>query len=162
MKPIISQFKDKPLGKWLTTKFEAFLIGLRGLSSLEDLVIVGLLSILIWLIEGVALYFITLAFALSISPEKIALLLVIVTISTMIPSGPGFIGTFQYAYVLAFGLFDINKDIAIAASIITQLVFFIIVNPVGIGILLKHNISLRGAVEAVVKLDNSSGQGRGL
>ena len=51
MKPITSQFRDKPFGKWLTTKFEGFLIGLRGLSSLEDLVIVGLLSILIWLIE---------------------------------------------------------------------------------------------------------------
>lgn len=156
MKPIISRFDDKHLGKWLTTKFESFLIGLRGLSSLGDLVIVGLLSILIWLIEGVALYFVTLAFALSISPEEVALLLVIVTISTMIPSGPGFIGTFQYAYVLSFGLFGISKDIAIAASIITQVVFFIIVNPIGIGILLKHNISLRGAEEAVVECDNSS------
>jgi uncharacterized membrane protein YbhN (UPF0104 family) len=97
VKPITSQFRDKPFGKWLTTKFEGFLIGLRGLSSLEDLVIVGLLSRLIWLIEGVAQYFITLAFALTIYPEEIALLLVIVTISTMMPSGPGFIGTFQYA-----------------------------------------------------------------
>jgi uncharacterized protein (TIRG00374 family) len=162
MRAILSRFKNIPLGKWATGKSEAFLDGLRGLSSLEDLVMVGLLSILIWLIEGITLYFISLAFALSISPEKIALLLVIVTISTMIPSGPGFVGTFQYAYVLSFGLFDISKDIAIAASIITQLVFFIIVNPVGIGILLKHNISLRSAQEAVVKLDNSSKQGRGL
>jgi glycosyltransferase 2 family protein len=162
MESIISRLKDRFLGKWLTTKFEAFLIGLRGLSSLKDLVLVGLLSILIWFIEGVTLYVITVAFALRISPEEIALLLVIVTISTMIPSGPGFIGTFQYAYVLAFALFGINKDIAIAASIITQLVFFIIVNPVGIGILLKHNLSLRGAEEAVVRFDDSSKQGRGL
>lgn len=162
MRAIISRFKETSLGKWFSSKSEAFLNGLRGLSSLEDFAIVGLLSVLIWLIEGIALYFITLAFALSLSPEKIALLLVIVTISTMIPSGPGFIGTFQYAYVLSFGLFDISKDIAIAASVVTQVVFFIIVNPIGIGILLKHNISLRSAEEAVVELDNSSKQGRGL
>src|SRR3989337_2883395 len=56
---------------------------------------------------------------------------------------PGFIGTFQYAFVLSFGLLGIAKETAIAVSIATQLVFFSIVNPVGIGLLWKHNLSLR-------------------
>jgi uncharacterized protein (TIRG00374 family) len=121
---LLSSLNHESLGKWPANKFEAFLLGLRGLFSLEVLVAVGLLSFLIWFIEGVALYLVTLAFALSLSTEEIALLLVIVTISTMIPSGTGFIGTFRYASVLSFGLFGITKEVAIVASFTTQLVFF--------------------------------------
>lgn len=141
--PLISRLRDKTPGKWLSDKFEAFLIGLRGINSLGNFTVVGLLSLLIWLIEGVVLYLVTQAFSLSLSFADLALLLAIINFSTMVPSGPGFIGTFQYAWVLSFGLFGINKELAIAASIITQLVFFIVVNPVGIGLLLKYNLSLR-------------------
>ena len=140
---LLSRLKDKPGGKWLSTKFGAFLIGLHGLSSPADFAVVGILSALIWLVEGVVLYLVTLAFGLSLSPAGIALVLVIINFSTMIPSGPGFIGTFQYAFVLSFGLLGIAKETAIAVSIATQLVFFSIVNPVGIGLLWKHNLSLR-------------------
>ncbi|MGH7801606.1 MAG: lysylphosphatidylglycerol synthase transmembrane domain-containing protein [Thermodesulfobacteriota bacterium] len=149
--PLLSRLRDKPVGKWLSTKFEEFLIGLKGLSSPVDFAFVGFFSALIWLVEGVVLYLITMAFGLSLSPSGIALVLVIINFSTMIPSGPGFIGTFQYAFVLSFGLFSISKEMAIAASIVTQLVFFSIVNPVGIGLLWKHNLSLRKAQEVMLK-----------
>jgi hypothetical protein len=152
--PHLSTLKDKPWGKWLTAKYWAFLLGLKGLSSPADFASVGVLSGLIWLIEGLVLYLVTLAFGLSFSTQDIALVLVIINLSTMIPSGPGFIGTFQYAFVLSFGLFGISKEVAIATSIATQLVFFCIVNPVGIGLLWKHNLTLRRAEEVVVKLDN--------
>ena len=152
----LSRFKDRSLYKLLTPKFKSFLIGLRGLSSIEDSAVVGINSVLIWLLEGVVLYIIILSFGLSFSLASTALVLVIISFSTMIPSGPGFIGTFQYAFVLSFGLFGINKETAIAVSIVTQLVFFIIVNPLGIGLLWKHNLSLRKALGVVVKLENSS------
>jgi hypothetical protein len=80
----------------------------------------------------------------------------------MIPTGTGFIGAFRYASILSFGLFGITKEVAIAGSFITQFVFFIIVIPVGIGILLKHNLFLGNAQGVVVKLDNSSGYRGGL
>ncbi len=151
---LLSSLIDKPWGRWLFTKFGAFVIGLRGLSSPADLAVVGTLSALIWFVEGVVLYLVTLAFGLSLSTAGIALVLVIINFSTMIPSGPGFIGTFQYAFVLSFGLLGIAKETAIAVSLVTQLVFFIIVNPVGIGLLWKHNLSLRRAEQVVVKLEN--------
>ena len=154
--PLLSSLKDKPWGRWLITKLGAFLIGLRGLSSPADFAVIGSLSALIWFVEGVVLYLVTLAFGLSLSPAGIALVLVIINFSTMIPSGPGFIGTFQYAFVLSFGLLGIAKETAIAVSIATQLVFFSIVNPVGISLLWKHNLSLRRAQEVVVKLDDLS------
>ena len=154
--PLLSSLQDKPWGRWLITKFGAFLIGLRGLSSPADFAVIGTLSALIWFVEGVVLYLVTLAFGLSLSPAGIALVLVIINFSTMIPSGPGFIGTFQYAFVLSFGLLGIAKETAIAVSIATQLVFFSIVNPVGIGLLWKHNLSLRRAQEVMVKLKDLS------
>ncbi|MGH7889628.1 MAG: lysylphosphatidylglycerol synthase transmembrane domain-containing protein, partial [Thermodesulfobacteriota bacterium] len=148
---LLSGLRDKPGGKWLSTKFEDFLIGLKGLSSPADFAFVGFFSALIWLVEGVVLYLITMAFGLSLSPSDIALVLVIINFSTMIPSGPGFIGTLQYGFVLSFGLLGIAKETAIAVSIATQLVFFSIVNPVGIILLWKHNLSLRRAQEVMVK-----------
>ncbi|MDA2919654.1 flippase-like domain-containing protein [Desulfobacterota bacterium AH_259_B03_O07] len=153
---LLSRHNYKSLGKWLTNKFEAFLIGLRGISSPDGFAIVWIFSALIWLLEGLVIYLIILAFGLSLSLAHTALVLVIINFSTMIPSGPGFIGTFQFAFVLSFALFGIKKEMAIAVSIITQLVFFIIVNPVGIGLLWKHNLSLRRTHRSLVKLDDLS------
>jgi uncharacterized membrane protein YbhN (UPF0104 family) len=43
-----------------------------------------------------------------------------VTLGTTLPSGPGYIGPYQYAFVLALGLFAISREEALAISVAAQ------------------------------------------
>ena len=59
-------------------------------------------------------------------------LLVVTGIGVMIPSAPGYIGTFQLFSVLALGLFSISKVEALSMSIFLHFSEYLIVTTLGL------------------------------
>ena len=79
------------------------------------------LSALIWLLEGTALWAMLNAVGVYLGWQQMLSVIGVVSLSTLLPSPPGFVGTYQYAFVLIIGLMGYTAAQGIAAATATQL-----------------------------------------
>jgi uncharacterized protein (TIRG00374 family) len=92
------------------------------------------LSLLIWLLEGLALWSVLRAVQVSLAWQQILTVLGVTSLSTLIPSAPGYIGTYQYAYAFTLNLFGYEPAQGIAAATAFQVFLFGSVTLIGIGL----------------------------
>jgi uncharacterized protein (TIRG00374 family) len=84
------------------------------------------LTLLIWLCEGFTTFLVIQSFGIKIGIIAGLFVVCLTTFSTLIPAGPANIGTYQFGYIMALKLFDVNKETAFAVSIINQFVTIIL------------------------------------
>ena len=77
-----------------------------------------LLSIVIWLVDVLAIYLLFLAFGFDLPVAAAFVLMIILIIGIAIPAAPGFIGNWHYFCILGLGLFGIPKTDALTFAII--------------------------------------------
>lgn len=65
------------------------------------------------------------------------------TFSTMLPSTSVFLGPYQVAYIMALGIFGIEKSTALAISTVHQMILAVMLTVIGGYCLLKFNISMK-------------------
>ena len=111
---------------WLPARFavmvERFASGLRSLNSVSALFWVVFFSFAVWSML-VGYYWLLLRACGFTLPFDAALLVTVFTVfAAAVPAAPGFVGTFQYAVVLALSFFDVPKGEALGFSIIAHLV----------------------------------------
>ena len=75
--------------------YKRFMEGLGSLRSGRDLLMIFATSIVVWLLETVKFWFVMQAFSFSVSFLGLMLTNGIVNLVTMLPSAPGYIGTFD-------------------------------------------------------------------
>lgn len=140
----ITKFIPKSIQHHIETILFSFMSGLGVLSSIKVFVFLIFTSICTWFIEWSVLFIIISGFEAlhPIRPIIIAFLLVMAAFSTMIPSGPGFVGPYQYAFILALSLASISKDTAVAVAITTQAVMMTPVVCIGMILLWKSHLRL--------------------
>lgn len=135
--PDIIQEKVEP-------RMKAFVDGLGVLTSIKGFLFILLTSIIAWFLEWATMYIIVTGFNLPeiITPLTIAFLVVLVAFSTMIPSGPAFVGPYQYAYILALGFSQVPDGSALAIAVTTQFIMMAPVIVVGMVLLWKSHLKL--------------------
>jgi glycosyltransferase 2 family protein len=113
-----------------------------GVSVFRDggLFAVFLLSSCVWLLEALSVWCILNAIGVSVGFGALALITSVATLATLLPSSPAYIGTYQYAYVFAFGLLGHGAAEAVAASTAAQVLLLGSVTVVGLGLYIAHNI----------------------
>jgi len=114
---------------------ENFVNGLGMTTSSSSIAQVCGVSLLIWLVEYAVFWCAMWSLRTSWPWEALAVLLVVANLATLIPSGPGYVGTFQYAFLLSLGMFGVKPNVAVAYSLLVQFVFFATVIPVGLTVL---------------------------
>lgn len=121
----------------------------RGIGSLRGPLFrqAVLLSAVIWLLEGAVLWAVLQAVDVALNWQQMLLLVGVVSLSTLLPSAPGFVGTYQYAYVLTLELFDYPPAQGIAAATATQIFLMGSVTLVGLGLYLGTRWWRLGAVQ---------------
>lgn len=138
------------LPEFIRTKLEtivtSFIDGLGVITSFRTLLFIILTSISAWFLEWATMFYIVSGFNLDkpVAISTIAFLVVLVAFSTMIPSGPAFVGPYQYAFILALDMSSIAKDTALGIAVTTQ---FIMVGPVvviGMILLWHSHLSFKG------------------
>jgi len=72
---------------------------------------------------------------------ELVVILAISTLSTVIPSAPGYLGTFEAGFILSFAAFGLSIESAISMAIITHLLFYIGTTILGFISLKKLNVS---------------------
>lgn len=95
-----------------------FLDGFQIIGDGPRLFQILLLSLLIWLIDALAIYILFPAFNLPLPPVAAFVLMVILMIGIAVPTAPGFIGNWHYSCVLGLSLFGIPKTEALTFAII--------------------------------------------
>lgn len=140
----IIKFIPKSIQHHIETILFSFMNGLGVLSSIKVFIFLIFTSISIWFIEWSVLFIIVSGFESlhPIRPIIIAFLLVMAAFSTMIPSGPGFVGPYQYAFIVALSLASISKDTSLAIAITTQVVMMTPVVCIGMILLWKSHLTL--------------------
>ncbi len=126
--------------------FHSFLDGLVGLKNWRHYIITTILSLLIWAGYGAAVHvsFYAFDFVSQYDLPWIAALvvLVITTISVIVPSSPGYVGTYHWLCQLSLGLFAVPKSEALTFAFVLHGINIIPVLIVGLIIASVEGISI--------------------
>lgn len=117
----------------------SFIEGFEVLNSIKYSTLSFLMSVVIWLIECYVAFLIINSFHLSLGFSAALFVISLISFSTMIPSTSVFLGPYQYAYILALGIYNIDKSTALAISTVHQAILVIILSAIGLCYLMKFN-----------------------
>ena len=106
------------------------------------------LSLIVWLLEGMTLWSVLKSINVSLGYQEMLLMIGVTSLSTLVPSAPGFVGTYQYAYAFTLGLFAYESAQGVAAATIVQVVLFGSVTLVGL-LLYGYVISLKPKISRI-------------
>jgi uncharacterized membrane protein YbhN (UPF0104 family) len=104
----------------LATVAEHFIQGFAALQSLSLTLWVLLLSVLVWVIFTLFYWIFLQACGFTLPVTASLMLTVLTVLAAALPAAPGFLGTFQYATILALSFFSIPKEEALGFSIVAH------------------------------------------
>ncbi|HEV2097895.1 MAG TPA: lysylphosphatidylglycerol synthase transmembrane domain-containing protein [Stellaceae bacterium] len=103
---------------------------------------VAVLTLVIYLPDALSLWCIVKAVGLQLGPADTLVLVGAASLSTLLPSGPAFLGTLQFAYALALEFAGAQAAIGIAAATLAQFFLLLPVAIAAIAILLHGSGSI--------------------
>ncbi len=127
---------------------KSFMEGFEVLGYPKYWTIACITSLIVWGIEAYVAFLIVDSFGLGLGFSAGLFVLSLISFSTMIPSTSVFLGPYQVAYLMALGIFGIEKSTALAVSTVHQTLLMIILVIFGGYFLLKFNISMKDIKEA--------------
>jgi uncharacterized protein (TIRG00374 family) len=116
-------------GKWQERLQQWLLHALEGIQAIRQtshLLIVLLITTSVFVLDYFWMWQIMAAFGWHLPFETALTVGVFLLLSISLPSAPGYIGIYQVACVLALGLYGIDETLAVAYSIVLQLLTFAI------------------------------------
>jgi hypothetical protein len=136
----IVRFFLRPLPRALAGRIEelldSFIEGLDALRSPAAILRIATLSLVVWILEGAAFAAVMLAFPFGLGRgEWLAaaiFLLVFVNLGIMIPSGPGYIGTYQFFATLALGAFGVQSALSVGLSFVAHALQYGLITGIGL------------------------------
>jgi hypothetical protein len=102
--------------------------------------VAGAVTLLIYALEAAALSAVLHALGVEVTPVLALVVVGAASLSTFLPSAPAYIGTYQYAFILALQQFALDGALGVAAATLVQLVLF---GPVVLGALALMAVGAR-------------------
>jgi uncharacterized protein (TIRG00374 family) len=134
------------LSSWAEAAFTAFVTGLAGLRRGRILIATLGLSVMIWMVEAMSYFTLINAFDLSLGAMgRVAaslLVLVIVNLGIMLPSAPGYVGTYQFFAMSALAVFGVPRESGLALGIVSHVMQYVLVTAIGVFYLSRLHLSL--------------------
>jgi glycosyltransferase 2 family protein len=118
----------------LAEKFGAVQQGFAILQTRQSLTI-AMLTVLVYVPDALTLWLIVKALGLGLAFSGTLVLVGVASLSTLLPSGPAFLGTLQFAYVLGIEFAGGQAALGIAAATLVQLGVYLPVSIIAGGIL---------------------------
>jgi len=123
----------------------SFTLGLEVLTRGRHLAVVVGLSLLIWLVVVIGVQLAFLALKLTLPLTAGVTLVAIVSLGVMLPSSPGFVGTFQFFTVTSLALFGVSDSQGFSFSLVYHAMQYFPITAMGLAYLWWENLSLREA-----------------
>lgn len=121
---------------------DSFTLGLDVLGDRRALGTVAALSLAIWAINVAGLYAMFVAFSLNLPPYAPFLVLAIVAVALVLPSAPGYVGTFQVGTVAGLALFSVPEATALSLSLLYHAINYVPITALGLVYLSAMNLTL--------------------
>jgi uncharacterized protein (TIRG00374 family) len=151
VRAVTSPFPEA-LSELAERKAQSFAAGLRSLRRPRTLLLIAALSATVWACEALSYYLLLLGFGdtlgLAAALPAAFFLTVVINLGIMIPSAPGYVGTFEGAGVSALAPFGVAAERALALTIVAHAVQWLLVTGIGVALLARAGMSLRGATAA--------------
>jgi uncharacterized protein (TIRG00374 family) len=151
----------RPLPATIATRIggiaESFIDGLDCLRRPSVIARAAGLSVLVWTCEAASYAFVARAFDLGLSPAQylsaVLFLVVFVNLGIMIPSAPGYIGTFQFFARLALAPFGVPAAQALSLAVLAHATQYALVTGIGLVILWRQHLSFGRITGAAAAAD---------
>lgn len=152
---ILSKRRTLHWFRWLPSaivrRIQGFNQGLSVIEGSGGFVAVLGFSLLILFLGIISHWLILKAIGVSLGLHQMLSIVGIVSLSTMLPSAPGFVGTYQYAYAFAVGLFNYEPAQGVAAATATQIFLLGSQTLTGLGIYFYLTLVKSGATRKWLK-----------
>ena len=119
-----------------------FIDGFQIVTNIKLLLYLFFLSALIWLVDVLAIYMLLLSFGFTLPVVVPFVLMIILIVGIAVPAGPGYIGNWHYACVLALSLFGLAKADALSFAVVYHFLSMVIVLVLGIAFLPFNRFSI--------------------
>lgn len=121
---------------------DRFLEGLSSLRSPRDVVMILFTSILIWLFETGKYWFLMHGFAFTVSFFALMLMNGIANLVTIIPSAPGYIGTFEAAGINVLEAYGVGHAVASAYTVVLHAALWLPITVLGAFFWVREGLSM--------------------
>lgn len=126
------------LRKLVDSRMGLFLRGIKGVTTARGYLEAGAYTVLIWAMEAGAIALVIVSFGVTLPPGGYFLVFALASLGTTLPSGPGYVGPYQYAFVLGLGVFAVSKEEALAISVAAQLALLGSITMIGLILLWRE------------------------
>ncbi len=112
---------------WLARLLEAlraFALGLQSLRRGAHVAPVMALSFVLWGIVALCNWLVLFAFDLQLPFYAAFFILILQSAGVVVPSAPGFIGTYHAAVMLALAVFGVSRELALSVALVMHATFF--------------------------------------
>jgi len=114
---------------------QQFISGLSGLLSMSRATYFLCSSAVIWLLELAVMYAVARAFAIDTGPADLLFIMLMILFGTMVPSSPGYIGTFEFFGLNALAVLGITGGGALGFVVVLHATLLLGSSLLGIGCL---------------------------
>ncbi len=108
------------LGQKVNEIAASFAQGVTILQDTSSVTLIGMFSVGLWLAHAAVFYLILLSLDMDLPLHSTLVILVCTSIGVLLPSAPGYIGTFHYFSVLALAAFGVPKDLALGWALVAH------------------------------------------
>ncbi len=128
---------------FIVSFIKKFSSGLSILANPAEQLVILILTVIVWIFETASYFFVLRGFHMEVPLEGIVFALVVINMGILIPSSPGYVGTFQFFAILALGVFKVSPGNALSFAIILHAVQYIPVTAAGLIIMHRLGFSLK-------------------
>jgi uncharacterized protein (TIRG00374 family) len=137
-----SALVSKKLSERMGYILHRFICGFESLGKPDHIFLILFWSVVSWLLFGLEFHLLFLSFGISNLPFYAPyFVMAIVSLGTLIPSAPGYIGVFQAFCIAGLAFFGIEKGLALSYSVAAHIAQYIPVTIIGLFFLAKEGVS---------------------
>lgn len=130
-------------GEKLGDSIGRFAIGLQAIRASRQLLTIVFWSLLVWVVVSLINYPVIRSFHAEVPVSAVFLVMVFQAFAVMLPSSPGFIGTFHLGTMTALQVYGLSKEVSLSIAIVMHLATFAFIVAVGMYFLWTENLTLR-------------------
>jgi uncharacterized protein (TIRG00374 family) len=145
---LIGRLAPAPIRERLVTLADHVMAGLETLRSPTDLALTFAASLLSWVVEASTYWIVLHAFPFRVSFFVVLLMVGLGNLATILPTTPGYVGTFHGIVALVLRAFAVPQGEAAAYAVVMHMVIWAPVTAVGFIYLLHMGLSLRDFARA--------------
>ena len=122
-------------------------LGFRSIESVQQGIVVFLLSCSLWAASFFSLYCTLVSFGLGIPLLGMVFLLAVLNLGSLIPSSPGYVGTYQLLAIAVLSAFAVRKAEALGFILVFHAVWYVPQTFLGLVVLIQKNLRLGQLLE---------------